>query len=66
VTVNTQFFAKNCITHYKNSFNKSLLTGNFENEIPEPGTNISGFADKKKKKKNDVSPFFFLLFFRNL
>jgi hypothetical protein len=23
----------------------------FQNEIPEPGTTISGFADNKKKKK---------------
>jgi hypothetical protein len=23
--------------------------GNFENEIPEPGTTISGFADSEKK-----------------
>jgi hypothetical protein len=30
---------------------EKLLTGNFENEILEQGTTISGFADKKKKKK---------------
>jgi hypothetical protein len=24
---------------------------NFENEIPEPGTTISGFADSNNKKK---------------
>jgi hypothetical protein len=29
------------------------FTENFENEIPEPGTTISGFADNKKKINPD-------------
>jgi hypothetical protein len=28
-----------------------MYIGNFENDIPESGTTISGFADSKKKKK---------------
>jgi hypothetical protein len=32
------------------------FTGNFENEIPESGTTISGFADNKNKKKNPDQP----------
>ena len=29
---------------------------NFENEIPEPGTTISGFADSNNKKKKLCRP----------
>jgi hypothetical protein len=28
----------------------------YRNQIPEPGTTISGFADKKKKKKKKIFP----------
>jgi hypothetical protein len=32
----------------------------YRNQIPEPGTTISGFADKKKKKKKNIpDPRFF-------
>jgi len=41
--------AKNCVTLIKQLQNKWRLTENFENEISDSGTTISGFADCKKK-----------------
>jgi len=40
-----------CVTRHKTVFNKFKwrLTGNYENEIPESETTISGFADSKQK-----------------
>jgi hypothetical protein len=47
---------KNCVTRHKtNDGLPEISKMEYRNQIPEPGTTISGFADSLKKKKKKIN-----------